>query len=61
MSNERERRTVRLRVKATLLESKDAEKIPKVVAYAFSSGGHLVALGRPIKRLHWFCNDINQG
>ena len=43
MSNEKKRKTVRLSVTVNLLESKDAEKIPKGVAYAFSSGGRLLA------------------
>jgi len=43
MSNEKERRTVCLCVTVNLLESKGAKKIPKGVAYAFSSGGRLLA------------------
>src|SRR5215468_2257695 len=38
----KEDRTVQLKVKADLLESKGVEKVPKVVAYAFSSGGQLL-------------------
>jgi hypothetical protein len=38
---------IRMRVKVELLESKGAEKIPEVVAYAFSSGGRLLAQETP--------------
>jgi hypothetical protein len=36
-------RPIQLNVKADLLESKGVEKVPKAVAYAFSSGGQLLA------------------
>lgn len=42
-SNQKETASVRLTVTANLLESKDAEKVPRGVAYAFSSGGRLLA------------------
>ncbi len=37
------KKEVRLKVTANLLESKSAEKVPKGAAYAFSSGGRLLA------------------
>ena len=36
-------KTVRLKVAADLLEAKGAEQVPKAVAYAFTSGGKLLA------------------
>jgi len=49
MSEEKKRRTVRLSVKVNLIESRDAEKIPKVMVYAFSSGGRLLDR-KPLER-----------
>jgi hypothetical protein len=42
-SRDREQKPVNLIVRAELLESKGAENVPQVVAYAFSSGGRLLA------------------
>jgi hypothetical protein len=42
-SKDREQKYVSLTVQANLLETQDAKKVPKSVAYAFSSGGRLLA------------------
>jgi hypothetical protein len=39
----KDQRNVQLRVAVNLLESEGAERLPKGVAYAFSSGGRLLA------------------
>jgi hypothetical protein len=42
-AKDREQKSVNLTVRAELIESQGAEKVPKAVAYAFSSGGRLLA------------------
>lgn len=42
-TRDREQRNVNLSVRAELLEAQGAESVPKTVAYAFTSGGRLIA------------------
>jgi len=54
MSNEKARKTVSLGVTVNSLESREAIKLRRAVAYAFSSGGHLLARKSLYDMMYYF-------